>query len=61
VAGFLLLVVGLILIVLDRTDTTVIYVILVLGAGLISPGFVVDLIRAWRSRNGASNVTNPPA
>jgi len=36
------------------------YVLLALGAGLISPTFVVDLLRVWR---GGSNKppTGPPA
>lgn len=34
------------------------YALLALGCGLISPGFVIDLVRLWR---GTSSPPEPPA
>lgn len=46
-----------------RPSDAVTHVMLVLGAGLISPSFVVDVVRAWRGSNGAAAAppSSPPA
>lgn len=60
IAGFLLLLIfGWMMLVLpaDRQPTDIVkYVLLGVGAGLISPGFIVDLVRLWRNNN-----TQPPS
>jgi len=52
VAGFFVLLlwaaVELFLPINRRPSDSVSHVLLVLGAGLVSPTFVVDLVRAWR-------------
>jgi hypothetical protein len=41
----------------NRPSDAIVHVMLVIGAGLISPGFILDLLRAWRG----GNTPPPPA
>ena len=60
VAGFVILAIwGAIELLLPKDrqpGETTVRIILVLGAGLISPGFIVDLLKIWRG----SGPTPPP-
>lgn len=62
IAGFFVLVVWAVLELVAplarRPSDTVTHLMLALGSGLISPLFLVDLVRAWR---GTAPPASPPA
>lgn len=65
IAGFFILAVWAVLELFAplarKPSDTVTHVALALGAGLISPIFLVDLVRAWRSTSPTTSPTAPVA